>query len=166
VFQLNLDQLHGDSQMTNSVYLDNDEMELYQARLTKAPHAICIRLRWYDSDEPKLVFVERKTHEDTWTGESSVKERFSLSVGHAVAFLEGEYSLAMGERDFAKVKPGGVAKTPEQVEGFRKLFSEIAEAIATRHLEPKMRTQCMRVAYQIPFQPTVRVSIDTNLNMM
>lgn len=69
-----------DSQFTNSVYLDNDQLELYHGRLDKTPGAIALRLRWYGPGDPKLVFVERKTHKDKWTGESSVKERFIVSL--------------------------------------------------------------------------------------
>ena len=69
-----------DSQFTNSVYLDNDQLELYHGRLDKSPGAIALRLRWYGNGTPKLVFVERKTHNDKWTGEVSVKERFTVSV--------------------------------------------------------------------------------------
>lgn len=65
-----------DSQFTNSVYLDNDQLELYHGRLEKAPGAIALRLRWYGNGDPTMVFVERKTHNDKWTGEVSVKERF------------------------------------------------------------------------------------------
>jgi SPX domain protein involved in polyphosphate accumulation len=65
-----------DSQFTNSVYLDNDQLELYHGRLDKSPGAIALRLRWYGNGDPKMVFVERKTHNDKWTGEVSVKERF------------------------------------------------------------------------------------------
>jgi SPX domain protein involved in polyphosphate accumulation len=65
-----------DSQLTNSVYLDNDQMELYQGRLDKTAGAIALRFRWYGTNEPTLVFVERKTHRDHWTGEMSAKERF------------------------------------------------------------------------------------------
>lgn len=68
-----------DSQLTNSVYLDNDQLELYHNRLDKTPGAIALRLRWYGSGEPSVVFVERKTHRDKWTGETSVKERFVVS---------------------------------------------------------------------------------------
>jgi SPX domain protein involved in polyphosphate accumulation len=68
-----------DSQFTNSVYLDNDQLELYHGRLEKAPGAIALRLRWYGNGDPKMVFVERKTHNDKWTGEVSVKERFVVS---------------------------------------------------------------------------------------
>jgi SPX domain protein involved in polyphosphate accumulation len=65
-----------DSQFTNSVYLDNDQLELYHGRLDKTPGAIALRLRWYGPGDPKQVFVERKTHQEKWTGEVSVKERF------------------------------------------------------------------------------------------
>jgi SPX domain protein involved in polyphosphate accumulation len=65
-----------DSQFTNSVYLDNDQLELYHGRLDKTPGAIALRLRWYGPGDPQLIFVERKTHNEKWTGEVSVKERF------------------------------------------------------------------------------------------
>jgi SPX domain protein involved in polyphosphate accumulation len=68
-----------DSQFTNSVYLDNDQLELYHGRLDKTPGAIALRLRWYGSEDPDTVFVERKTHSEKWAGEMSVKERFMVS---------------------------------------------------------------------------------------
>jgi SPX domain protein involved in polyphosphate accumulation len=68
-----------DSQFTNSVYLDNDQLELYHGRLEKLPGAIALRLRWYGPGDPDVVFVERKTHNDSWSGEVSVKERFMVS---------------------------------------------------------------------------------------
>ena len=68
-----------DSQFTNSVYVDNDQLELYHGRLDKSPGAIALRMRWYGLGDPKTVFVERKTHNDKWTGEVSVKERFIVS---------------------------------------------------------------------------------------
>lgn len=75
-----------DSQLSNSVYLDNDLLELYHGRLDKLPGAIALRLRWYGAGDPKLVFVERKTHRDKWTGERSVKERF---VVRNLYFIDG-----------------------------------------------------------------------------
>ena len=69
-----------DSQFTNSVYLDNDQLELYHGRLDKTPGAIALRLRWYGPEQPDIVFVERKTHNDKWTGEVSVKERFMVCI--------------------------------------------------------------------------------------
>jgi len=55
------------------------DTELYHGRLDKTPGAIAYRLRWYGAGDPKIVFFERKTHRDTWTGEASVKERFIVS---------------------------------------------------------------------------------------
>jgi SPX domain protein involved in polyphosphate accumulation len=69
-----------DSQFTNSVYLDNDQLELYHGRLDKTPGAIALRLRWYGSEDPDTVFVERKTHSEKWAGEMSVKERFMVRL--------------------------------------------------------------------------------------
>lgn len=69
-----------DSQFTNSVYMDNDQLELYHGRLDKSPGAIALRMRWYGLGDPKTVFVERKTHNDKWTGEVSVKERFIVRI--------------------------------------------------------------------------------------
>lgn len=54
----------GDAQLINSVYLDNDSMELYHGRLDKTPGALALRLRWY-GPTPKLVFMERKTHRES-----------------------------------------------------------------------------------------------------
>ena len=45
VFQFNAAESVGDSQMTNSVYLDNSSLELYHGRLDKRSNAIAVRLR-------------------------------------------------------------------------------------------------------------------------
>lgn len=39
------DEGAGDSQLINSVYLDNSSMELYHGRLDKKPNALAIRIR-------------------------------------------------------------------------------------------------------------------------
>lgn len=79
-----------DSQLVNSVYMDNTQMELYQGRLEKSPGAIALRMRWYGTGEPELVFVERKTHRESWAGEVSVKERFIIQEKQ-VPSLMGKY---------------------------------------------------------------------------
>lgn len=78
LFLQNTSTGESDSQFTNSVYLDNSPLELYHGRLDKTPGAIALRLRWYGTGQPKIVFVERKTHNEKWTGEVSVKERFMV----------------------------------------------------------------------------------------
>ena len=73
VFQFDTDKFSGDAQLVNSVYLDNANMELYHGRLDKRPGAIALRMRWYGNGYPQTVFVERKTHRESWKNEQSVK---------------------------------------------------------------------------------------------
>ena len=168
-----------DSQLTNSVYFDNDQLELYHGRLDKIPGAIAYRLRWYGSGDPSTVFVERKTHRDTWTGEASVKERFIVSrfpkacnhslVAQTHSFqidesevkdvLNDNYDIDAKRKE--KLKKKGTTKA--EVEDWETLVREMVQVVQAKQLVPTMRTQYMRTAFQIPFDATVRISLDTNL---
>lgn len=57
-------------------------------------------------------------------------------------------------------------KSEAEVEKFGKFFSEAQRVVDSKQLRPMIRTQYMRTAFQIPFDSTVRVSLDTNLNMI
>uniref|UniRef100_A0A7S0WG32 SPX domain-containing protein n=1 Tax=Pyramimonas obovata TaxID=1411642 RepID=A0A7S0WG32_9CHLO len=161
VFQVRQDLLPGDSQLTNSTYFDNSSLELYHGRLDKRPNAIAIRFRWYGTGSAKTVFVERKTHQDSWTGEVSVKERFTLEEKNVVPFLQGDYTVEMAVADAE-----AAGQSAESLADLRRLFTEIYQQIDTKQLQPVMRTQYMRTAYQIPFDATVRISLDSNLSMV
>lgn len=150
-----------DSQFTNSVYLDNDQLELYHGRLDKSPGAIALRLRWYGNGNPKLVFVERKTHNDKWTGEVSVKERFTVDESEVYQVLTNTYP--MEEKKAAMLAKG---KSEKECEEWETLVREITQVCVSKQLVPTVRTQCMRTAFQIPFDATVRISLDTNLCMI
>ena len=81
---------------------------VYHTRITKQPHAIAVRLRWYGVDPTAgTVFVERKTHRESWTGEESVKERFALPHELVVPFLTGEHTWQQEE---ARLKAEYAAK--------------------------------------------------------
>jgi hypothetical protein len=54
-------------------------------------------------------------------------------------------------------------KSKKEADEWETLVKEITQVIASKQLVPTMRTQCMRTAFQIPFDATVRVSLDTNL---
>jgi SPX domain protein involved in polyphosphate accumulation/uncharacterized membrane protein YidH (DUF202 family) len=150
-----------DSQMTNSVYLDNSTLELYHGRLDKTPGAIAVRLRWYSAGAATTVFVERKTHRDTWTGEVSVKERFIISEKEVQSVMNGTYDIEKKRNEMIKAK-----KPAEDIREWEQLVREIVQAINSKQLVPTMRTQYTRTAFQIPFDATVRVSLDTNLCMI
>jgi SPX domain protein involved in polyphosphate accumulation len=69
-----------DSSLISSVYFDNPSLDVYASRLERQEGATLIRVRWYgdnggDSKEDAELFVERKTHHESWTTDNSVKER-------------------------------------------------------------------------------------------
>mmetsp|Transcript_16457 Transcript_16457/g.27503 ORF Transcript_16457/g.27503 Transcript_16457/m.27503 type:complete len:711 (-) Transcript_16457:289-2421(-) len=150
-----------DAQLVNSVYLDNRALELYHGRLDKSPGAQALRMRWYGTATPETVFVERKTHREAWTGEVSVKERFIVHESQVPSILTDKFDFT-GEIDKMKAK----GKKDEDIAEWESLATECVQAINSKQLEPTMRTQYMRTAFQIPFDATVRVSLDTNLCMI
>jgi SPX domain protein involved in polyphosphate accumulation/uncharacterized membrane protein YidH (DUF202 family) len=151
----------GDAQLINSTYLDNSSMELYHGRLDKRPGAIAVRVRWYGDGAPRTAFVERKTHRESWKGEESVKERFALPAGRVFPFLTGEYGAADAAADLR-----AAGKREEEVSKFVALFEEVAAQVDAKQLAPVLRTQYQRTAFQIPYDSSVRISLDTNLVMM
>lgn len=146
----------------SSVYLDTDDLQLYKGRLEKLEGAMAIRLRWYGSDEPQEVYVERKVHREDWTGEVSVKSRFLLKEKHIADYLSGRYTAEML---IAKLKKDPRNK-PEDIEDIGKLATEIQESILQMGLKPKVRTFYNRTAFQLPADARVRISLDTDLAMI
>lgn len=161
VFVFNQENYSGDAQLVNSVYFDNESLELYHGRLDKKPGALAIRVRWYGPNEPKLCFIERKTHRESWKGEKSIKERFTLPEEKVVPYIEGEYSVEQFTKDLmAKGKSEADAKKAAV------LFDEIQRSIEAKQLKPFIRTQYMRSAFQMGHDRTVSFTLDTNLVML
>ncbi|GLC44294.1 hypothetical protein PLESTB_000761900 [Pleodorina starrii] len=167
VFQFDKNNFTGDAQLINSVYMDNSNLELYHGRLDKKPGAIALRIRWYGSNPPTMVFFERKTHKESWKGEESVKERFTLPSDKVVAFMDGEYTLdqALVDQEAVAARKGK-SLSQEDRDSYKTLFMEVYKAVDSKQLKPLVRTQYMRTAFQIPFDATVRISLDTNLCMI
>eukprot|EP00614_Pseudopedinella_elastica_P010020 CAMPEP_0172590006 /NCGR_PEP_ID=MMETSP1068-20121228/8496_1 /TAXON_ID=35684 /ORGANISM="Pseudopedinella elastica, Strain CCMP716" /LENGTH=804 /DNA_ID=CAMNT_0013385687 /DNA_START=190 /DNA_END=2604 /DNA_ORIENTATION=- len=161
VFGADGKQRLSDAQLVNSVYLDNSALELYHGRLDKTPGAIALRLRWYGTGEPELVFVERKTHRDSWTGEVSVKERFIIKPKEVQLLLEGKFPK---QEKMAEMRAKG--KSEEEIADWDALVTEVTQAINSKQLVPTMRSQYMRTAFQIENDASVRISLDTNLCMI
>lgn len=57
-------------------------------------------------------------------------------------------------------------KSKDEIEDWDTLVTEVCQAINSKQLVPTLRTQYMRTAFQIPFDATVRISLDTNLCML
>lgn len=147
----------------SSIYYDNtDTWELYQGRLKKTEGAEAIRLRWYGGMKSEQIFVERKTHREDWTGEKSVKARFSLKEKNVNAFLEGRMTV---ESVFDKMRKER-KKGEEEIADLEQLAREIQYRVITRRLKPVTRTFYHRTAFQLPGDARVRISLDTELTMV
>lgn len=69
------------TQMVASVYFDNAEAYSYERRIRRFEGAQLLRFRWYGTNNngpEEEIFVERKTHHESWSGVSSTKERFVI----------------------------------------------------------------------------------------
>ena len=75
--------------------------------------------------------------------------------------LNDQYPIA--ERRAEMKKKGS---TEAELCRWEALVREMVQVVQTKQLVPTMRTQYMRTAFQIPFDATVRISLDTNLCMI
>lgn len=161
VFNPNKEFSKEDSAIT-SIYYDNKDLELYKGRLEKSEGAEAIRLRWYGGMDTDQVFIERKTHREDWTGEKSVKARFSLKEKHVNDFLKGNYTV---EQAFEKARREG-KKSIQEIESLEQLAREVQYSVIKRKLRPVERTFYNRTAFQLPGDARVRISLDTELSMV
>lgn len=76
--------------------------------------------------------------------------------------LNDEYPIEE-KRKQMKVKKGA---TDAECDDWEQLVREMVQVVQVKQLVPTMRTQYMRTAFQIPFDATVRISLDTNLCMI
>ncbi|KAF2101969.1 SPX-domain-containing protein [Rhizodiscina lignyota] len=147
----------------SSIYYDNtDTWELYTGRLKKTEGAEAIRLRWYGDMDTDTIFVERKTHREDWTGEKSVKARFSLKEKNVNDYMSGKLTV---DQIFEKMRKDG-KKSEKEINDLAQLAKEIQYRVITRHLVPVTRSFYHRTAFQLPGDARVRISLDTELTMV
>ncbi|CAG8632759.1 12853_t:CDS:2 [Acaulospora morrowiae] len=160
VFNPNKEFEEADSAIT-SIYYDNEDFELYLGRLEKTEGAEAIRLRWYGGMDSNEIFVERKTHREDWTGESSVKARFPLKEKYVNKYLRGEYFITK-HLDNMRAK----GKSEKEIEAAKRLANEVQYRVLTKKLKPVIRSFYNRTAFQLPGDARVRISLDTELSMI
>lgn len=151
-----------DDAAISSIYYDNDDFELYLGRLRKDEGAEAVRLRWYGGMETEQIFVERKTHREDWTGEKSVKARFSLKEKNINSFLSGGYTV---QQAFEKMRKEG-KKSMQEIESLEALAREVQYTVLANRLQPMVRSFYNRTAFQLPGDARVRISLDTELSLI
>jgi uncharacterized membrane protein YidH (DUF202 family) len=155
-------EFENDDAAISSIYFDNRDFDLYLGRLRKDEGAEAVRLRWYGGMGTQTIFVERKTHREDWTGEKSVKARFSLKEKNVNAFLRGDMTV---EQVFEKMRKEG-KKSEAEIESLEALAREVQYTVLTKELEPVVRSFYHRTAFQLPGDARVRISLDTELSMI
>ncbi|KAI0817615.1 vacuolar transporter chaperone 4 [Xylaria sp. FL0064] len=151
-----------DSAIT-SIYYDNPEKwDLYEGRLKKTEGAEATRLRWYGGMQNDTIFVERKTHREDWTGEKSVKARFSMKEKNVNAYMRGDLLPAAL---FEKARKDG-KKSEKGIAEDESLAKEIQYSVLKKGYKPVCRSFYNRTAFQLPADARVRISLDTELTMV
>lgn len=140
-----------------SIYFDNPEFNLYSAKVEHKTDASNLRLRWYGklSQKPEIMF-EKKTVK---TENTSADERFPIKEKYVQPFIKGEYHM---EKAIEK-RMSRQGQDDDGLESFKKGISDIQSFIIDHELQPVLRANYTRTAFQIPGDDRIRISIDTNL---
>lgn len=143
-----------------SVYFDNPKFSLYTRKVEKAALASSLRLRWSGqlTNKPEIL-MEKKTISEN---DESEEIRFPIKDKYVMPFMEGEYRM---EKSIQKLRDRkGVGS--EDAQELDKNSEEIQKFILDHNLQPILRANYTRTAFQIPGDDRVRVSVDTNLALI
>ena len=143
----------------NSLYFDNRDFSLYSEKVGRQVEASSLRVRWYGhlSTNPELVIEQKIIHDNG----SSEEKRFSIKEKYVQPFIKGEYHM---ERTIQKMERQG--QPDAKVEEFRNTVDDIQRFIRTKDLQPVLRANYTRTAFQKPLDDKVRISIDTSVAFM
>ncbi|RMJ27861.1 Vacuolar transporter chaperone [Aspergillus sp. HF37] len=154
-----LESLPDDPSIT-SLYFDNPQFDLYTQKVAKAPEAESLRLRWTGllKDSPAIFLEKKLVTDDDRSGEVRVQ----LKQKHIKEFIDGQYRM---DKTVHKLEDMGNGES-EQAESLKKDVSELQSFINEHNLQPMLRANYTRTAFQIPGDDRVRISLDTNLALI
>ena len=141
----------------NSLYFDNTQFSLYTHKVSNAVGASSLRLRWFGhlNDRPEILF-EKKTIGENGDSEEA---RFPIKEKYVQPYITGEYKLKK-RVDKLRERQGSDATAVLQLE---KDVKDIQNYIKDNELQPVLRANYTRTAFQIPGDDRVRISLDTDL---
>ncbi|KAJ5272823.1 hypothetical protein N7478_007948 [Penicillium angulare] len=149
-----------DDPTITSLYFDNPRFDLYNQKVARAPEAGSLRLRWTGQlkDKPS-IFLEKKTVTDS---DSSREVKVQLKEKHIKEFLDDEYHLDKKVHRMEDMNNGGSA----EAESLKNDVEDLQSFIKENDLQPMVRANYTRTAFQIPGDDRIRISLDTNLAMI
>lgn len=139
-----------------SIYFDNPAFSLYTKKVDEGA-ASSVRLRWYGqlNSKPK-IWVEKKlvTEDDT-----AHERRFTTKEKYVQRFIKGEYHM---EKQIKKIEDRAGSESVE-AKKLKASVEEIQDFIKENDLQPVLRANYTRTAFQIPGDERVRISLDRDL---
>ena len=143
-----------------SVYFDNEQFSLYTKKVEKVPQAASLRLRWYGRllDRPEILMEKKTIHEEN----DSSEVRFPVKEKYIEPFIAGNYKMEKTVRKLHDRSGQG----SEAVSLLESSVDEIRKFITENNLQPVLRANYTRTAFQIPGDNRIRISIDTDLAMI
>ena len=139
-----------------SLYFDNAKFDLYSKKVEREGEASSLRLRWYGqlSARPDILLEQKTVHDDG----TSEEHKFVIKEKYIKPFLDGEYKM---EKSVQKMERQG--QKAEEVEEFQSTADTLQEFVRENHLEPVIRANYRRSAFQKPGDDRVRIAIDTDI---
>ncbi len=140
----------------NSLYFDNPEFSLYNQKVERQASASSIRIRWFGqlNANPELVIEQKIIYENG----TSEQKKFPIKDKYVQPFITGQYKM---EKSIQKMERQG--QPPAKIEEYKNAVSSIQDLILHNNLQPVLRANYTRTAFQKPLDDKVRISIDTSL---
>ncbi|KAK4956938.1 Phosphate metabolism transcription protein [Elasticomyces elasticus] len=140
-----------------SIYFDNPKFTLYTDKVEHAGDPSSLRLRWFGqlSQKPEIVLEKKTVKQD----DTSEEERFPIKDKYIQPFIKGEYKM---EKQIAKLQERSGGDSVEH-KRLKTSVKDIQEFILRNNLQPVLRANYSRTAFQIPGDDRVRISLDTDI---
>jgi uncharacterized membrane protein YidH (DUF202 family) len=143
-----------------SIYFDSPKFTLYTQKVVNQVDtqgdASSLRLRWYGQlkDSPEILLEHKIVHGNG----SSEEKKFPIKDKYISTFIEGKYDM---EKSIQKLERQG--RQQDTIDDFKHKVDDIQKIIVENNLQPVIRANYTRTAFQKPLDDRVRISIDTDL---
>ncbi|KAL2863558.1 SPX domain protein [Aspergillus lucknowensis] len=151
---------HADDPTITSLYFDNPQFDLYTQKVARNHEAGSLRLRWTGNlNEKPAIYLEKKI---VTSDDLSKEIKVQLKQKHVKEFLDGDYRL---EKQVHRMEGMGNGETAH-AESLKQDVKELQTFIKENNLQPMLRANYTRTAFQIPGDDRIRISLDTNLALI
>ncbi|KAG0029174.1 hypothetical protein BGZ82_008087 [Podila clonocystis] len=154
----------------STIYLDNQDLDLYMAQVEHQDKTEAVRLRWFGSEQKHLWVEHQQKNRSSSASSSSnaldtpiiTKHRFQIKSKQVPQLLQGSANLA---KTFDQLRRSG-QKTELEMQEFEERTRIIQSRIKKRSLKPIVQTFFNRTAFQVPGDACVRITLDTDVVMV